>query len=44
VKRTAYSLAYLCHALAGGLLYATDRYWLAVPFELISRGLLWVSE
>ena len=44
MKRTAYMLAYLCHVLAGALLYATDCYWLAAPVELVSRGLLWVSD
>ena len=41
MKRTLYTLAYLCHALAGELVYATNSYWCGVPLELISRGLLW---
>lgn len=44
MRRTAYILAYLCHALAGGVLYATDRKWLALPLELLNRALLWVSR
>jgi hypothetical protein len=44
MKRTAYTLAYLCHLLAGGLVSMTNCYLCGVPLELISRGLAWIGR
>jgi hypothetical protein len=41
---TVKTVAYLCHVLAGGVVYATNCYWCGVPLELISRGLLWIGR